>query len=490
MLRSRDMEESLALLAALHASIRGIMGARVPKAKAPSVVGAVGGAVRLPPPWEAWWPSWHSYAVLVTAAERHHRVIMAKMLAQVQGCSKIGATLLSDLFGTPCELVVGLQRHSDTTIVRMLTEARSQAGLAPGMAGGGISGGSKARKRRVAQPPVSKRVVGVFRKLFAPHTEGVHSEEGGGKRKRKAVGRGRAKGKRREKAKEEVKGAGDAAGDGGCDVQHVVQQEVGALVSAASNSGVQNGTASGAAGCGARSDEAWSCLRCTLTNEPCVYECSVCGAARHEDTHEDTCHSCCSNEGTLVCCSCCTLAFHAFCIVPPLAGGEVPAGEWTCPVCVGKGRGARRGAKRGVELLMRDRLIDASNGSSKARRVSTKEDGVQDGDGGSVLDLTNDHCTPSSFDHRTVQQPDPTAAAPAAVASVAAPTGLTSVDAPTAADSAGARSFTNDALAGISPIRSRMRARCQYGAGCYRTARTAAGKEHLRIFCHPNDSDY
>ena len=54
--------------------------------------------------------------------------------------------------------------------------------------------------------------------------------------------------------------------------------------------------------------------------------------ADENDLNQSKCNLC-QGDGELLCCDTCPLAYHFYCLDPPLTKDQVPKGEWHCPAC-------------------------------------------------------------------------------------------------------------------------------------------------------------
>ena len=68
----------------------------------------------------------------------------------------------------------------------------------------------------------------------------------------------------------------------------------------------------------------WSCAKCEAEGKQAVDE------EEEDDEHQDFCRNC-KDGGELLCCDSCPMAYHTYCLDPPLS--ELPETSWTCPRC-------------------------------------------------------------------------------------------------------------------------------------------------------------
>lgn len=68
----------------------------------------------------------------------------------------------------------------------------------------------------------------------------------------------------------------------------------------------------------------WSCAKCEEDGPQVPVE------DEEDDEHQDYCRVC-KDGGELLCCDSCPMAYHTYCLDPPLS--ELPTSSWTCPRC-------------------------------------------------------------------------------------------------------------------------------------------------------------
>lgn len=68
----------------------------------------------------------------------------------------------------------------------------------------------------------------------------------------------------------------------------------------------------------------WSCAKCEEDGPQVPQE------EEEDDEHQDYCRIC-KDGGELLCCDSCPMAYHIYCLDPPLS--ELPTISWTCPRC-------------------------------------------------------------------------------------------------------------------------------------------------------------